>query len=169
MVTLMGQTPLLQLLDEREERYEVLDGHIIVNPPARFGHERLATRLAASLLGAVPQGHEVLGPNFAVHCRPDSFLMPDLVVARSVDCEELGIWVPPLLVVEVLSPGTRRRDRGEKREVYAEFGIPHYWLLDPDTRVLETQQLTDAGYRTTQSGAVLEITEPFPIALDLRG
>jgi len=39
---------------------------------------------------------------------------------------------PPTLVVEILSPSTRDRDQTLKARRYAELGIPHYWIVDPD-------------------------------------
>ena len=39
---------------------------------------------------------------------------------------------PPALVVEILSPSTRDRDQTLKARRYAELGIPHYWIVDPD-------------------------------------
>jgi Uma2 family endonuclease len=40
----------------------------------------------------------------------------------------------PILIVEILSPSTRRRDREQKRELYADAGVAEYWLVDPETR-----------------------------------
>ncbi len=57
------------------------------------------------------------------------------------------IRVPPNVVVEVISasPSDRRRDRFEKLVEYAAFGVPHYWLLDPDARTLEVLTRTQRG------------------------
>ena len=166
----MGQPLLLDVLDEREERYEVIDGHVVVSPPARREHERLQPKLAALLLGAVPSGLEVLGPNFAVRYDPlvpRSFLLPDLVVVRTEDGDDFGVSVPPLLVVEILSPGTRRRDRGEKQEIYAQLGVPHYWLVDPDAGEVEALELRDGRFVLEQAGPVVELSRPFPVRVDL--
>lgn len=48
---------------------------------------------------------------------------------NGVDWNEQPI---PILVVEVLSPSTRRRDREQKRSLYMDAGVPEYWLLDPE-------------------------------------
>jgi Uma2 family endonuclease len=45
-----------------------------------------------------------------------------------------GLEGAPDLVVELLSPSTRRRDRGLKMQKYAAAGVPHYWIVDPRTR-----------------------------------
>lgn len=61
---------------------------------------------------------------------------------------------PPDLIVEVISPGSRAVDRGEKFYEYERAGVPEYWLLDPERRVAEFYQLDEAGvYRTTPIGA----------------
>ena len=43
----------------------------------------------------------------------------------------------PNLVVEVLSRSTAARDRGRKREVFARFGVPEYWIIDPKAESVE--------------------------------
>jgi Uma2 family endonuclease len=59
---------------------------------------------------------------------------PDLMVrpvAPGADWDRAPV---PILIVEILSPSTRRRDREQKRELYADAGIAEYWLADPETR-----------------------------------
>jgi Uma2 family endonuclease len=51
------------------------------------------------------------------------------------------------LVVEILSPGTRRRDLTVKRELYARFGVREYWIVDPANRSLTVLELTGDHYR----------------------
>lgn len=112
-----AQRELLAWLDERAARYELLDGVVLVSPPDRLAHAAAVPRVLAAMLAAAPPGVEVLGPSYAVHYAADSFVLPDVVVARTADCDSDGIRTAPLLVVEVLSPSTSRRDRGEKREI----------------------------------------------------
>lgn len=52
-------------------------------------------------------------------------------------------------VCEVLSPATAARDRLHKRNLYARAGVPHYWLIDPDVRVLEAIALRDGVWVET--------------------
>lgn len=71
------------------------------------------------------------------------YLAPDLVMVR---LERLGIVsdrgleAVPDLVIEITSPLTVERDRGVKRDRYAYFGVPHYWLVDPELRQVEVYQ-----------------------------
>ena len=76
----------------------------------------------------------------------------------------------PLLVVEVLSPSTRALDRSVKMRRYAELGIPHYWVLDPDAERIECLRLEGGTDRTVVEAIVPEtLRQPdFPdLAIDL--
>ena len=53
----------------------------------------------------------------------------------------------PLLIVEILSPSTRKRDRGVKARRYAELGVEHYWIVDPETKRVECHRLRDGAFR----------------------
>ncbi len=166
-----AQHELLAWLDERDARYEVIDGVVLVSPPDRFAHSDRVVGVATALRSAAPPGLSVIGPSYAVYYdprQPKSFVMPDVVVARTEDCSDDGIHVAPLLVVEVLSRSTARRDRGEKREIYAELGVPHYWLIDAERHAATVLRLTRDSYAealTTVGELIVE--EPFPARVPL--
>jgi len=52
-----------------------------------------------------------------------------------------------LVDIEILSPWSVRRDRRTKAKLYARFGIPHYWVVDPEARTLELYETQGARYR----------------------
>jgi Uma2 family endonuclease len=94
-------------------------------------------------------------------------LVPDLVYftadrfARVVN--EKHATAAPDLVVEILSPGTRRRDRGRKRAIYDREGVQEYWIVDPEAQAITALRrpqhdagLTDVTTLTLDSGATLE-------------
>jgi Uma2 family endonuclease len=65
---------------------------------------------------------------------------PDLIfisAARAGIVKKHGIEGAPDLVIEILSPGTEKRDRGYKRALYARYGLEEYWLVDTDARTVE--------------------------------
>ena len=70
-------------------------------------------------------------PDMMVVCGPDK-IKPD------------GVYGPPDLVVEVLSPSTARYDRGHKKDVYARCGVREYWIVSPGDRTVE-QYLLEEG------------------------
>jgi Uma2 family endonuclease len=59
---------------------------------------------------------------------------------------ERGIEGAPTLVVEVLSPSTAQLDRVEKMKLYAEHGVPYYWIVDPEQRSIEAYTLTGSAF-----------------------
>ena len=76
--------------------------------------------------------------------------MPDLAGWRRSRLPSLPddthIALPPVWVCEVISPSTRTYDLTEKREVYAECGVEHLWLIDPVARTLEVFHLSGGGW-----------------------
>ena len=77
---------------------------------------------------------------------PLQSLQPDLFVVPDEGTGEPRSWTDVrnlLLVVEGISPATARNDRGKKRVVYQKAGIPQYWILDPDSRLVERWQPDD--------------------------
>ena len=68
------------------------------------------------------------------------------------------------LVIEVLSPSTTRTDRTTKAQLYARYGVPYYWIVDPEARVIEVHRL--GGGRCASSevfgGEHLTDVPPFP-------
>lgn len=165
--TLTGYDPeLLEFLDQRKVRYEVIDGSLVVTPPPTFDHERFVIRIGAALDQAAPDDVAVTGSGYAFHYEPGSFLMADVTVARSDDCKRTGMFVAPLLVVEILSKSTRRRDLARKREIYEEAGVPSYWVVDPDAStvtVLELQQDRYAEVLRSPLDHPVTVAQPFPL------
>jgi len=73
---------------------------------------------------------------------------PDiLVVTNPSQISGRGIEGAPLLVVEVLSPSTRRHDREVKMRRYAALAIPHYWIVDPEGKWIACYRLAGDSYR----------------------
>jgi len=68
------------------------------------------------------------------------YLEPDVLfvsAARAGILSERGVEGAPDLVIEVVSPSTAERDRGIKLERYRRYGVPEYWIVDPDTGTIE--------------------------------
>lgn len=81
---------------------------------------------------------------------------------------EARLNLPVLLVVEIVSAGSRTHDTVTKRSVYAEAGIPAYWLLDPDAGEVGALRLEDDGtYHAYAEGQVVSLDWPLAIDLDM--
>jgi Uma2 family endonuclease len=122
----------LERMPEDGRRYELIDGMLIVSPAANVPHQRVAFVLAMLLEDACPDDLLVFGAPVNVRFSFRSALEPDVVVARAADSGGVRLTRLPLLVAEVLSPDSLLRDLNLKKAAYERFGIPSYWVVDPD-------------------------------------
>lgn len=128
--------------DGERVRYEVVDGELLVSPAARPDHQQ-AVQLLYPRLYPYAERHRigwVVIVTSDVHFDRLSAVQPDLVVFPLVDGRRIREWkgAPlPRLVVEVLSPSTARYDRVKKRARYQRAGVPEYWIVDLDSRLVE--------------------------------
>ncbi len=150
--TLATYSDLRALSDDR--RAEVLGGEIVFSPAPLPRHSRVQ-RAAGRFLGGPfddDDGHG--GPGgwwifveVDIALGPHDIVRPDLAGFRRERLPRPGkirpIEVVPDWVCEVLSPSSAARDRVTKRHLYAQAGIPYYWLIDPEARVLEALMLRD--------------------------
>lgn len=139
------------LIDEQEDRsvrYEYADGQLLVTPAPSGYHQRIILALYDLVTPFVRMHHlgEVrLGPS-PVALVPRTIFQPDLYVVPSISGLRPRADVPvtsSLLVVEVLSPGSRRHDRFTKRRYYQSGGVPEYWILDQSARLVERWRTSD--------------------------
>lgn len=105
--------------------------------------------------------HNIVRPDLSGWRRPR---LPNPALVRPID-------VVPDWVCEVLSPSTATRDRMTKRRLYAQAGIPHYWLIDPEARLLEALVLrdgiwTDGGVYDDTSTARIAPFEAIELEID---
>ena len=130
----------LVALPDDQLRHELIDGEHFVSPSPTTTHQEISKRLFRTLDAFVERYRlgEVLYAPFDVKLSAWTVLVPDLVyftAARFADVvNEKHATAAPDLVVEILSPGTRRRDLGRKRAVYDRDGAREYWIVDPEAR-----------------------------------
>ena len=132
----------VQALPDDGLRYEVVDGELFVTPGPSWRHGDAVLAMALRLhafLAAHPVGHLKIAPQDVTWGRhtlvePDLFVVPLVGGRRPRTWEEVGRL---LLAVEVLSPSTARLDRTVKRRLYQREGVPEYWIVDVDARLVE--------------------------------
>lgn len=135
-------------------RAEIIDGAIEALPSARFEHGEIATDLAGQVRapfgrgGGGPGGWWITG-GFDVRLDLHNVVRPDLVGWRRarmpVKPTEPPAELVPDWICEVLSPSNGKHDRRTKKALYARFGVAHYWIVDPDLRLLEAYALEPSG------------------------
>ena len=159
----------LAALPDDQLRHELIDGEHFVSPSPNTGHQSISLNLVRLLLPYIDE-HEsgqLLYAPFDVKLSLFTVLVPDLVYftaeryAHAVN--EKHATAAPDLVVEILSPGTRRRDKSRKRAVYDREGVGEYWIVDPEARSITALRrpragagLTDVTRLTLEAGGVLE-------------
>ncbi|MCI0435931.1 MAG: Uma2 family endonuclease [Gemmatimonadetes bacterium] len=117
-------------------RYEVLDGEVLVTPSPGTRHQRTAVELFVILREYV-RAHRLGEMLWALDVlfAEGHYLCPDMVFVPGGQRDRLtdrGVEGRPGLVVEVISPGSVRIDRVTKPARYADFGVPQYWAVDRD-------------------------------------
>lgn len=135
-------------LPDDGNRYEVIDGEVCVTPAPGIPHQRVAANLFVLLREYVMRhGIGEMIWDVDVLFVSGQFLRPDMVfVPPDAELSDRGVESAPALVVEVLSPHSRRIDRIKKPPRYRDFGVPEYWIVDPDERRIEVHRLAaDAG------------------------
>jgi Uma2 family endonuclease len=151
-----------------EPRCELIWGSFYVSPSPSALHQMVLVQLLRHLLDlAEPAGALVLPAPLDVLLGDHSAVQPDLIYL-SADRRHLvreRVEGAPDLLVEIVSPGTARRDRGDKIRLYAEAGVREYWIVDPGER--QIQFLVNRGGRfevalavggTYRSPALAEVT-----------
>lgn len=118
-------------------RWELSEGTLIMSPRPQVTHQRISKRLTRLLDDHLPEGLEAL-PEIEVTTSasfPPSVRDPDIVVIRSRSVPGRTVRVPAadvVLVVEIVSPGSRGMDHVMKLHEYAQAGIEHYWIVDAE-------------------------------------
>ena len=139
------------------QRHELIDGIHYVTPSPNRLHQRVSRRLFRILEDYFAPRHigEVFYAPLDVILSHHDVVVPDLVVeALHPRAPSRGIEGPPLLAVEILSPSSVRRDRHLKFRRYAELGVAHYWIVDPDGKTLECYRQRDRQFeRVDADGA----------------
>jgi Uma2 family endonuclease len=128
----------LELLPDNGNRYEIIDGELLVTRAPHWDHQNAILNLSVALVTwsrSSGLGRVSVTPGLIF--TDDDNVIPDLVwistdrLARVLD-ESGHLLAAPELVVEVLSAGSdnERRDREVKRKLYAIRGVQEYWIID---------------------------------------
>ena len=133
------------------KRHEIIDGEHYVTPSPNTRHQAISRNLLVSIavyLKQHPVG-EVFGAPFDVVLSDLDVVEPDLLY---VSRERLDVLTAdhvrgaPDLVVEILSPGTRRTDEITKRKLYERFGVQEYWVVDPELDTIKVYRRGESGF-----------------------
>lgn len=139
---------VVRAIPDDGKRYELIDGELVVTPAPRYVHQAAILELIRLLdpwLRNRSTANLLMSPA-DISLGDDEILQPDLFVYRTVAGTPLRDWgdiSALLLVIEVLSPSTARYDRQLKRRRYQRAGVPEYWVVDLEARLIERWRPAD--------------------------
>ncbi|MBI5756214.1 MAG: Uma2 family endonuclease [Nitrospirae bacterium] len=139
-----------------DERYELIEGELLMTPSPNTWHQRILGRLHLKITQYLIEknmGEVFLSP-YDVVLDNDNVFEPDIIF---VSKERYGIITAanikgaPDLVIEILSPSTAYRDLVKKKRLYAQFGVQEYWIVDPEEETVEVYTLQQHQFELNAS------------------
>lgn len=132
------------------DKLQLIDGHLVREPSPTLQHQRVSSRLlfilTAYFSAIDPQG-EILPAPLDLFLNENSVVQPDILYLPSGRLtENTPVDSLPELLVEVLSSASARNDRVKKLHLYQQAKIPHYWIVDPNSELIECYELKDNHY-----------------------
>jgi Uma2 family endonuclease len=139
------------LLPDDGRRHEIIDGEHYVNPSPNIQHQRISRRIAFAITAHVEPRN--LGEVFYAPCdvvlSDFDVVEPDIIfvsAARRGIIKNANIKGAPDLVVEILSPSTRKYYQPVKLKLYDAIGIAEYWIVDPEREKVLIYRRTSGGF-----------------------
>ena len=134
-----------------EQRYELIDGELLITLSATTPHQRASRNLYDRLSDYINKNDlgEIFFAPLDVLLSDHDVVQPDLLFvskSRKSIIHEKNIQGPPDLVVEIVSPTHRERDHFVKKDLYARYGVQEYWLVDLQKKWIEVLKLAENKY-----------------------
>ena len=148
------------------ERAELIDGQLYMMSPPNYKHQKLVskfTRIIGNYIDSNGGPCEVLPAPLAVRLNADdkTYVEPDIsVICDPNKITEKGVDGAPDFIIEIVSPGTQRRDYGIKLFKYRTAGVREYWMIDPDKRKVIVYDFEHEDYP-----AIYGLEEKIPVRM----
>jgi Uma2 family endonuclease len=166
---------LLRERETRDERLELIEGEIVVTPSPTPMHQLVVHRLAVLLDRAIVESGLglVLESPIDVFLAAQNVFQPDLIVLLNDRIRLFGpdmVENAPSLAVEIISPSSGAYDRVTKRNVFARYGVPEYWLVDPKEKTVTIHcDPRDGRYQTETVSSDVAVSATIPeLSADLK-
>jgi Uma2 family endonuclease len=153
------------LFPDDGKRHELIEGDHHMSPAPKITHQEISGNLFTCIkefLRRTHLGRVFSAPTDVVFSDID-VVEPDLVyvsAARAAIITEDNIQGAPDLVVEILSPSSRKTDEIVKRKLYERYGVAEYWIVDPELETVKVYRFVEGRYArvaelTRETGATL--------------
>ncbi|MGQ9570431.1 MAG: Uma2 family endonuclease [Thermodesulfovibrionales bacterium] len=160
-----------------DERYELIEGELLMTPSPVTKHQRISRNLAFSLVKFVTENDlgEVFYAPFDVYFDNENVVQPDILFISKDRLNIIGeknIQGAPDLVIEIISENTAYRDLVQKKRLYSRFGVKEYWIVLPREESIEVYILKDNTYmlhKTCSKDDILDSPLLKELKIDLKG
>ncbi len=143
---------------QEDFRDEVLNGKVVLmSPRPAVNHNIIASNIYR-IFGNYLDGKKCMpfADGTDVYLTEKDRVIPDvMIICKREIIKRNGIHGVPDLIVEVLSPGTKKRDRGYKKDLYEKCGVGEYWIVDPDSQAVEVYLLKEGKLKLDEVYQVL--------------
>jgi Uma2 family endonuclease len=134
-----------------DERYELIEGELLMTPAPIPNHQRISGRLDFALRKFVIEKElgEVFYAPCDVYLDAENVVQPDILFISKERLNIIGeknIQGAPDLVIEIVSESTAYRDLIQKKRLYSRFGVKEYWIAVPGEELIEVYILKDNAY-----------------------
>lgn len=133
---------------QEEPREELLGGRIYMMSSPTVNHSQIASNIYYAFRSYLKgKTCRAFGDGVDVYLTENDRVIPDAMIVCNKNIIRLdGIHGAPDLIVEVLSPGTAKNDRGYKKNLYETAGVKEYWIVDPISHSIEVYILADGKF-----------------------
>ena len=128
---------------------EIIGGEVVMMSPAKSNHNRVKHNIAwlfENFLRGKRSEFLPDGEGLYLDVNEDEYIPDGMIVCDPDKVRDDGVYGAPDLVVEVISPGTAKYDRGRKKDMYEKYGVREYWIVNPADRVIEQYLLTEGRF-----------------------
>lgn len=141
-------------MPETAQPYELWDGELVTSPTPSVYHQQIVLRFYEQLARFVREKQlgVVLTAPLDMVLSPHRVAQPDVmfIANQRLEIIQRVITGPADLVVEVISLGGWQRDRIDKKDLYEQYGIKEYWIIDPEPRTIDVLHLARGRYELVQ-------------------
>ncbi|MBF0555163.1 MAG: Uma2 family endonuclease [Nitrospirae bacterium] len=144
-----------------DTRCEIIEGDLSMTPAPGFGHQSISAELEFILMKFIKEnglGFLVTAPTDVV-LSDENVVQPDILYiarARRAIIKERGVFGPPDLVVEIISPSSHYRDVHVKKALYERLGVAEFWIVNPYMKAVEVLVLNAEGrYELFSDGCLM--------------
>ena len=129
---------------------QVVNNRLVMSPAPHSAHQRVSRKIAFQLNQFVEDNKlgEVFYAPVDVYIDEENIYEPDIffIAAERLSIVQNNVYGVPDLIVEILSPGSEKLDKVEKKEVYERCGVKEYWIVSPLTKKVIGYTLADKGF-----------------------